>query len=214
MDKKNLLNFIFIIVIGLLTIYIASLFYSSEFFTNFLNESQNNLYIFLLVVLFLKFLAIVYPPLPGAVFTLSLIPLIGWPAAYLVDFLGATLGAGVSYTLAQKYGYRIINKVFPPEIAKRIKKTNIRKDKQIESMIVLRVLTGGTIIEAVNYAAPILNVRFDKFLIGTVISHPIFGIPVFFTAGTILTGGNILYGVPLLILLLLVLYKFRGRYLE
>ncbi len=214
MDKKTTRYSVFVAALAALGFLAALVFYRSPYFDTFLTWSRQNIFLFFVTISFLKFISVVYPPLPGSVFTLGAIPVLGWQVAYLSDFLGGVAGAFVSYYLANKYGYRLIEKVFDKQAVGKVKRLKIRESRQIEAVITLRFLVGSFATEVLNYGSGVLKVNFKYFAIGTIISHPLFGIPLFYFAGSIIQGKNIILMILLALVSVFVLYKVRGRYLE
>ena len=211
-------NFLRLAAVAIALIWISSVgafsFFKSKEFSSFLVWSQNHTFIFFWSMVTLKFSAIVYPPLPGSIFTLTSIPILGWKLSFLADFLGAITGATVSYYLAKKYGFTLVSKLFDPQTIIQIQNTKIKKGREIEAILAFRILTAGTVIEAVNYAAGLIQISFPKFAIATVISHPLVGLPVFYSAGRIFEGKNIIFSFGLLLLAIPLIYRLRGRYFE
>ena len=169
---------------------------------------------FLAILFAAKIGSLVYPPLPGSILTISTIPVLGWQTAYLVDFAGSFVGSSLTYWLGKKYGYPFLHKVLDEGIVERIKKIKIRKDREIEGVVVVRVLTGAVAIEAVNYAAGLFGVRDRNFLVGFLISHPLISVPMFYVTNEIFAGKNIWLSAGLLVVAVLLMIKLKGRYLE
>lgn len=78
------------VLVTVASIFVYYLFSKSIYFQIFFSWSRQNIGLFVIVLFLLKILGIVWPPLPGGVFTLAAIPFIGWFPAYLVDFAGST----------------------------------------------------------------------------------------------------------------------------
>ena len=214
MGKQTISYSALIASLAALGFILALIFYRSVYFDVFLVWSQKNIILFFVIISFLKFISVVYPPLPGSVFTLGAIPVLGWQVAYLTDFLGGVGGAFASYYLSYKYGFRIIEKIFDRKTIEKVKKLKIRESRQIEAVITLRFVTGSIASEVLNYGSGILKIKFKYFFIGTIIAHPVFGIPIFYFAGSIIHGKNLLLMIALALFSIFVLYKIRGRYLE
>lgn len=183
-------------------------------FAIFFTWSQSHLYVFVPLLLFLKILGIVYPPLPSAIFTLGAIPIIGWLPAYLIDFSGSAIAGSIDYYLGKKYGLSFLSKIFDEETIANIKKIKIKPGREIESVFVLRVLIGGVVLEAVYYGAGLLKIPFTKFLIGALLSHVILGLPTFLLSEAIFQGRNILVSVVMGAIAIFLVYKLKGRYFE
>lgn len=202
------------ILIFVVTFFIYIYFTKTPSFQTFFNWSQNNLIIFVTVLFFLKTLGVVYPPLPAGLFTLGAIPIIGWFPAYLIDFAGSMTAAGIDYYLGKKYGIVLLQKIFDPQTLEKIQKLKIKPDREIESIFVMRILLGMTILEAVYYGGGFLGVRFKNFLLGAGLSHIVVGIPTFLIGQAVFQGKNLLYSILLAVLSIFILYKIKGRYFE
>jgi len=214
MNKSGILNLSALIMLFIICATIGIIFLNSHQFEIFIIWSQSNKVLYFFVLTFVKFAAVVYPPLPGSVFTIGSIPVLGWQFAYLADFTGSFLGAIVSFLLAKKYGERIIRPFVTTNVLNKIKKTKIRENKEIEAVIAMRILGGTTIIEAINYGAGLLNISIKSFAIGFIVSHPLTGIPVFYFANNIFSGNNTSISIIVAILSLAAIYKLKGRYFE
>lgn len=93
--KKYLGGYTFAIIIAsafILTLLGYSQFSHSEAFVEFTEWSRQNIFLLILILFFIKLIGIVWPPLPGIVFMIGAIPLIGWLPVFLIDFSGAILG--------------------------------------------------------------------------------------------------------------------------
>lgn len=214
--EKKILGFIFsLMAMTFLTAIILLFFYSSPQFNIFLMWTERNVKLFFFILIILKVAGVVYPPLPGSIFTLSAIPIIGFETAYLAEFLGSVLGASISYFLGKRYGLTLVNKMFGETMGRKVEMASgrIKKDREFEGLVILRI-AGGNIIEIINYGAGILGVSYKNFLMASIIAHPIVGIPVFYTAGKIFEGKNMTLYLGFMVLGLYLLYRFRGRYFE
>jgi len=92
--KKILSKFGFIFLFILPAIIIQQMS-QSEIFLNIARTVQSHIAVYFLALFVLKALSIIYPPLPGVIFTIASIPLIGWKLAYFADILGSSFGATV-----------------------------------------------------------------------------------------------------------------------
>ena len=209
-----MLGFIFtLMAIALLTTIALMSFYSSPSFPLFVAWTQNNTKSFFFILIGLKIAGVVYPPLPGSIFTLSAIPIIGWREAYIAEFTGSVIGASISYFLARKYGLTLVNKIFGETAVEKLQKIKIKKENELEAIVILRII-GGNIIEIINYGAGLLGISYGSFLLASIIAHPIVGIPIYFSAGKIFEGKNLTLYSTFIFLGIMLLYKFRGRYFE
>lgn len=175
---------------------------------------RQNRTLYLVVLYIYKSLGILWPPIPAGLFTMASIPFLGWPLAYLIDLLGSITGGSIAYFLARKYGLSLLTKIFDDKVIDKIKKTKIKKGKEVEAVFVYRVLLGTTILEAVYYGAGLLKINFPKFLVGAILSHIIVGVPTFILAQNIFSGKNIVITVVSVVVSIFILYKAKGRYFE
>ena len=160
-------------------------------------------------------LSIVWPPLPGGLITLAAIPFIGWSLAFAVDFTGSVFGSSVTYFMGKKYGQPILNKMFGAEITRKVKNIKVKDNRQTELIIMLRIFTGSLFLEAITYGAGVIGIRYSSFLAGTVISHLIVGLPVYYFASFALINTRSLgASAVMLVVIIIILYKVKGRYLE
>jgi len=183
-------------------------------FQEYMRWAQENIVIFVITLIVIKSISVVFPPLPSVVMTLSAIPIVGWFNAYLIDYVGSILGSSVSYFIAYKYGVSVLSKILDKNTVESLNQVKIKKGREIEGVIVLRVLTGATLVEAVNYGAGLLKVPYNKFLIGFLISHPLFGIPTFYLVKNIIQNVNLPVTVLLATAGIASIYLLRNRYFE
>lgn len=189
-------------------------FIDTPYFASYKFWIEANIVAFILFLFLVKVIGIVWPPLPGGVFTLGAIPLIGWVPAYLIDLLGGTLGGVISYYLGLKYGEKFLLKVFDQSVVDKVKKIKIKQGKEIEAVFVYKVLFGFTIIEAIYYGAGLLKINFRKFFIGAVLSNLAVGIPIFYLVQNVFNKENIVLAVGSLLIAIPIFFKFKSRYFE
>ncbi len=201
------------IILFLLPLFVFVLLKYTGLIDNFIVWSQNNVLLFVIVLLLLKIIGIVYPPMPGGILTLGAIPIVGWKFAYLIDFLGNTIGATIAYYLGKEYGFIILNKLFDENIVQKFRKIKIKKDKELETIIVIRIL-GANVVEIISYGAGLLKIDFPKFLFATIVSHMAVGIPIYYFANNIFSTSNIFTTVIFSALGFFVIWKLKGRYFE
>jgi uncharacterized membrane protein YdjX (TVP38/TMEM64 family) len=203
---------------GLLIFWLATIglyfwFTKSPYFESFNLWTRQNLLLFYATLLTAKVLAIVWPPLPGGLFTLGSIPFIGWYQSFLVDFVGGLIGASIAYALGRKYGYPFVEKVFNPEIAQRIKTLKIRGNREIESVFLGRIAGNGNLMELVCYGAGVLRVKFGNFFIASFLAG-LLTMPIYYLGGNLFDGGSMIAGMIFGALSLLLFWKLKGRYVE
>ncbi len=192
-------------------------FIKSDHFSAFRMWSLSNVFLFSSVLVFLKIISIVWPPIPGGLITMSAIPLVGWEKAYFADLTGSILGSSITYFLGKKYGYKLLNHLFDEKVIEKIRKIKIKKSKELEAIFTLRILTGSLFMEAITYGAGVLKIGFSNFLIATVASHLLVGIPSYFLFAQISTTGfsqTWFVNVTLFAFAFFAMYKLKGRYFE
>ncbi len=214
MNKKSAKYLFLVVSTFIFTTTGVLFFYNSSSFVHFLDWSKQNTVLYFLVLVVLKFVGVVYPPLPGGILTIGSIPILGWKYAYLADITGSFMGAVISFLIARSYGERVVKPFITEAILTKLKETKIKHKKQIEAVVVMRILGGSTIIEAVNYGAGLLNISLKNFILGFLISHPLTGIPLFYFASNIFLGDNTVVSVGIALISLFALYKIKGRYFE
>ena len=212
--RKNTNKFTILMLAGVVVTVVACLaFIGSSYFAIFQAWSQVNSVLFFVVLVAVKILGIVWPPIPGGLLTIGAIPFLGWFGAYTADLIGSAGGSIIAYLLGRKYGYPFLRKILDDSIVEKIKQVKIKKNREFEGIFFLR-LAGGSVIEVIVYAAGLMKVNFKYFLTATVLSHLLVGIPTFYFANEILSGGSVAVTVVSLILLVMIFAKFRNRYFE
>ena len=214
MKIKSKKYLILAILVTLATILAYYLFSQSIYFEIFTSWSRQNLVLFVIVLFFLKIMGIVWPPLPGGVFPLAAIPFIGWLPAYLVDFAGSLAGSSIAFLIGKKYGYPFLEKLFDKSTIDKIRNLKIKPSREIEAITTLRIFTGSLFLEAICYAAGLLNVKFFSFFIGSIISHIVVGIPSFYLIGGLFNLNNLIFGILGFVIIIPIFIKLKGRYLE
>ena len=195
------------------TIALYFWFTKSPYFASFSIWTQQNLVLFYTTLLLAKILAIVWPPLPGSLFTLGSIPFIGWFQSFLIDLIGALIGASIAYFLGRRYGYPFLEKVFNEELVQKIRETKIRPNREIESIFMGRLAGNGNLMELVCYGAGVLRVRFRNFFIASFLAG-LLSLPIYYLGGNLFDGSSILIGVLVGGVTLLLFWKLKGRYVE
>ena len=209
-DYKHIIIF----TVGLLVTIVAYLwFIKSPYFEIFKIWAEKNFVLYVFILVTLKTIGLIWPPLPGGLLTAGSIPVLGWLPAYLSDLMGSIMGASAAYYIAQKWGYKFINKIFDEVTIEKIKKFKIKKHREIEAVFFSRIF-GGTIVEAICYAAGLLNINFKNYLTGTIASHVAIGLPFYFFTNNLFEGKNFIISFLIAIAFIPWLLIARKRYLE
>jgi uncharacterized membrane protein YdjX (TVP38/TMEM64 family) len=188
-------------------------FARSPYFEPFSLWTQSNLVLFYVFLFFVKAIGLIWPPLPGGVFTLGAIPLIGWSNAYLIDFAATAVASSGAYWLGKRYGMTLVEKITGKGMIEKIQKINIKKERELEAVFLLRLLGGGVVVEVVSYASGLFRISYKSFILGSLLSHLVYGIPYYFLFGNLFSGKNIMMSIVLATILVTLYLKFKNRYL-
>jgi uncharacterized membrane protein YdjX (TVP38/TMEM64 family) len=189
------------------------LFTRSQYFPFFKDWASHHLVILFFLVLFIKTMGIVIPPIPGNLFTYFSVPFLGAPIAFALDFMGSTLGSTIAFFLTRKYGRKFISQMFGETILKKIDTIKIKKHKEVESLFMLR-LFGGAFSDTICFAAGLMDIKFKDYIIAHMLCGIIAGIPMFFLINNVFQGKNLAFSLITGVISILVIYKLRGRYFE
>lgn len=207
---KNILIFLSVLIA---TILLYFWFVNSTYFDPVNDWIRENVLLALLILTGIKIIGIIWPPIPGGVLTLGSIEFLGWELAYGADIVGSLIGCTLAYWIGQRYGYPFLYKIFDQSSIDKIQSVKIKKQRELESMIVLN-MTGGTIIEVIAYGAGLLKITYWKFFVARVVSHLITGLPLYFFIDRIANGQNALLNFALLAIMFIFLWRFKNRYIE
>lgn len=211
--RKNK-HLLFIGLFSILTLLSYVWFSKTTYFESFAVWTQNNLLLFVVTLWIIKFVGVIWPPIPGGLLTLGAIPIIGWVGAYLIDMTASTAGSVVAFYLGKRYGYAVLERLFDASTIRRIQSYKVKEKREIEAVVIMRVLFGTTIVEAVSYAAGIMNIGFWNFLVGAVISHIVVAVPMFYFAASLFGGNNVIFNLIVIAIVLPIVWKLRNRYFE
>lgn len=216
LKQLNKPRLVLILSIMFSTLLLGRLVFNSSLFNNFLMWSKENPFKYFISLTLIKVVSLVYPPLPGGLFTIGSIPIIGWFNAFIADTVGSVIGGIINYNLAKKFGPHFIKFVMGGRAIKGLRKIQINKNREVESLLVTRVLFGGIVTELIHYAAGIFNVKFSNYLLSTLLFHTMYSLPLFFLVGTILETKSIVLttlGIGSVFIGLPFINKFRERYI-
>lgn len=211
MKWKNTFILLLVTLISAL-IYIA--FLRSEYYPAVESWINSNKLLFIIYLLIFKVASIIWPPLTGGAATLASIPFVGWKIAYLTDLVGSLSGGVIAYYLGKKYGRRILLKLFDEKIVEKLTQIKLKKGKELEAFFVYRVLFGATIMEVVYYGAGFLKMNFRSFLMASVITHAVMGVPVYYVTKSVLEGRNVVYVLGSLAIAIPLFMILKKRYFE
>lgn len=175
---------------------------------------QANLMLYIPAVFIAKISGIVLPIIPGGLFTITAIPVVGWKMAYLIDLSGSLVASNIAYTLSAKYGESLISKLFGQRILEKVQKIKVRTSRSVETAFVLRLAGSGLAADAIIWSAPLLKVPRVQFLIGYHLAHIITMLPIFYLTGQALSFNQAYIAIPTLILSMILLFIFRKSFFE
>jgi uncharacterized membrane protein YdjX (TVP38/TMEM64 family) len=199
----------FFIVVGAYLWFVTTPYYGM-----LIDWSRQNIIAMMMVLIVVKILGIIIPPIPGGVITVGAVPFIGWQLAFLSDFIGGMIGSVIAYYLGKKYGRSILEKLFDQKAVDKIYTIRIKPNREIESIFVLRFLFGSLIAEVICYAAGVLGVNFKSFVIGSIIYHIAIGVPAYFLVSNLLHNKNMIFNLILLVIAVPLFFVLRKRYFE
>lgn len=211
---KNILKIIAVAsFLGLypLAFYLAD---QSSSFQSMIIWLQQYQALFLVSLLFLKAISIIYPPLPGNLFTLGSIPIVGWEWAYTIDILGSTSGATISYFLGKKYGEPILRWAIGEKLTAKITSIKIKSNNQIAAAFFLRLASGGMLSDGLSWGASLVKFRYVPFMVGYIISHILTTLPIFYLISLSISIKSWAIILPTILVAWFIIYKFKGKYFE
>ena len=205
-------NLILLILFAAISLAAYVWFIRQPVFEDVVVWAQQNFWLYFGILIFIKIVAIVWPPLPGGLLTLGSIPVIGWFPAFLAEMIGGLAGSSLAYYLGKRYGYAFLRKVLDKEIVAKIQRVKIAGKRELEAIFFLRLFT-GLVAEAVSYGSGVIGVQYRNFFLGTLAAGVIF-MPTFYFFEEIISGRNLFIYVPAVLILAAVFWKMKGRYFE
>lgn len=186
-------------------------FYGSPYFEQLSVWAQSHLIALSVALVFIKIIGIIWPPIPGGIFTLGAIPVLGWSHAYLLDLLGSVIGSSIAFWIAQRWGINFLQKIFDQKTIEKIQTIRVHKHREIEAVFVFR-LFGSNIVELVCYAAGLLKVSYKNYIIATLLAHMAGGLPFYYFAGELFQGRNIFINIIFVLTAVVLFMIFKKRY--
>lgn len=208
---KHSFHFILILAMFVATIVAYSHFSKTVYFVELQVWAQANFFRFFLILVFVKALGIVWPPLPGVVLLIGSIPIIEWLPAFLADAIGWYIGATISFLLSRRYGMRTIRFFFGESGVERVKNFKVNANRELEVLTIMKIM-GGSIGEFINYAAGLTTISFLNFCLSNVIASLVIGLPLFYAFHFALGSSNLFFAFVPLALGIGFFYIFRKRY--
>jgi uncharacterized membrane protein YdjX (TVP38/TMEM64 family) len=212
--KKTGYSHVVLIAIGFaVTITGYLLFLRSPYFEVMSAWVGDNKALFIATLVGVKIIGIIWPPIPGGAMTLGAIPIIGWVPSYLADFAGSVIGSCIAFAIARRWGRGFVKKVLDEATVEKLEKIKVKKNRETEMVFLFRIF-GGTIVEAVCYGAGLLRIRFRNFLIGTIASHIVVGIPTFSITNNLFESRQIALSLAFLVVTVPLVILSRKRYFD
>jgi uncharacterized membrane protein YdjX (TVP38/TMEM64 family) len=212
--KVNIKHYSYLISTGgvlLITLIAYNAFVRTEHFHDLLAWSASNILLLCFFLILIKIIGILWPPIPGIVFTVAAIPVIGWAPAFGVDLIGALIGTCFAFGLSRRYGPKVILKLFGEGGLKQVQRFKFKPEKELEAVIVTRAFTSA-VSELVSYGAGLTTIRFRNFFLGTLISYLVIGMPMFYLLGFVFKQESLFAGIIPLLAGMSIIYSLRRRY--
>lgn len=121
------------------------------------------------IVIVLRIIAMVIPPIPGGIFSYALIPTFGWFLSYLYASIGVTIGAIIAFLIARKFREPVIARFVPLQQLHKWENT-LSSRTEFTAFLMIR-LTTGPIMDFISYIAGLTKISFPKFLLATIIAE-------------------------------------------
>lgn len=211
---KKYKNLILLIIVFLIVTLLYLWFIQTPQFKTLELWAGSNIVLYISFLIAIKIIGILIPPIPGGIFTLASIPIIGWQGAFVGDFVGSMIGSSLAYFIGKKYGYTLILKLFDENTVLKFKKIKIKNNKEIEAVFMLRLLLGATIAEVVCYGAGIIGIQFKNFFIGSILYSFFLGVPAYYLAQNMFDNKNAIFSILTFAIAFIFIVKFKNRYFE
>ncbi len=211
--KKNI-NLIIFILSLFVTVVLYLVFITSPHYNTFLVWAKQNVFLLFSIIVLIKIIGIIWPPIPGGFLSWGSIPFMGWQLAYLSDLIGNIIGSIVTYYIGRKYGFKILKKLFDESLVKKIKSLKFKKERGFEMVFLYRVLGTVVLSEVITYGAGILKMPFLPFLLASITAHLVYNLPAYFLFNAAIYSANPILVLGSLVALIILIYKTKGRYFE
>jgi uncharacterized membrane protein YdjX (TVP38/TMEM64 family) len=209
---KNYYHVFTVLLMFVITVFAYSYFSETRYFAQLQLWAQSNFWRFFTILILIKTVGIVWPPLPGVVISLGAIPIVGWFPAFAADAIGWYIGATIAFLLSRRYGLRTVKFFFGEMGVERVKKFKVNPNRELEVLIIMKCL-GGSIGEFINYAAGLTTIKFWNFTISNFVASLIIGLPLFYSFHFALkSGNNLFFALIPLVIGVIFFYVFRKRY--
>lgn len=214
MVKVHKRGIFFVLLICIMSVLGYSWLLNQPFSQQIGSFAQAHRYLLIAILVGIKVLGLVWPPLPGGIFNLVVIPFIGWELAYLTDLIGTMIGAGICYFIARKWGSKLLTKIFDEETVKKITDTKVKDNRQTEFSFMMTITSRLIMTEFSYYAAGLLKISFGKFILGAIGSHILIGIPSYYFMNIMFKTNTVYLGIIGWLIVVPLWSKIKERYLE
>jgi len=209
--KKSVL---FVTLICVFSLFGYSWLVNQPFTQQIDSFAQLHRYWLIIILILVKILGLVWPPLPGGIFNLAIIPFLGWETAYIIDLIGTIIGAGICYAVAYRWGYTILEKILDEDTIHTISEVKVKNHRQAEFSFVATVVSRFLMTEISYYAAGILKLDFYKFMFGAIASHLLIGIPSYYLTNMMFETKSLYLGLVAWIIIIPIWLNQKDRYFE
>lgn len=133
-----------------------------------------------LLLILWRTLAIIVPPIPGAIVSFALIPVFGWFYSFLYSAIAILAGESVAFLLARKFREPLAKRFVPIQTLHKWE-AKLSETTEFLALVGIKLIT-AYIADFISYAAGLSKLTFRKFFLATLILLPLNAI-VFYTGG-------------------------------
>lgn len=174
-ENNFLLIFITIIASFLGVLLSLLLLFSDQ--NEILDQLEDNVLLFVIILASYKFIAYIIFPIPGGWLTALSVPIIGWYYVALADYIGEVAGAYVAFSLSKRFGRQFLEKFINVNtIEKWI--DNATNNGSLINLIVWRIVL-WPVPDFFTYIVGLTSVPKTRFMIATILGNAVTSITVF-----------------------------------
>lgn len=118
-----------------------------------------------------RIIAIVIPPIPGAVVSLALIPVFGWFWSFVWAAVGVLIGETLAFLIARKFREPAAKRFVPLQLLHKWE-SKLSSQNEFLAFLGIRIAT-GYIADFLSYAAGLSTLSFTKFIAATLLLLPL-----------------------------------------
>lgn len=119
------------------------------------------------IIIAWKAIGNIFPPIPGGVLTLALIPAIGWLQAYIYSSVGSLIGCSVAFWIARRFREPVVKRLVPLQELNKWE-SRLSGPQEFWTFLLIR-LTTATVFDVMSYVFGLSRISFKRFFIITVI---------------------------------------------